>query len=247
MESIKAIGFDLFNTLITADEGAVDEAVRRLIRRLHQEGLGFDDETFCSIYRKTSLEFIARAERNGIETHNRFWVSATLQKLGLHINPDDHRIAYALVSYFSAFFDYCHLIPKTVSMLDCVRSEYRLAMLSNFTHAPACRALVNYFGLSAFFDVILVSGELGYRKPHPDVFNRLVDKLNVERDSVIYVGDNPEADVIGAFNAGIKPVWFTYAKDKRIEMVPGERDRETREPEFDVITVKDWDSFLEIL
>jgi len=247
LESIKAIGFDLFNTLITADKGAVDEAVRRLTKKLHQDGLDFEDDMFYITYRKTALEFVERAEKDGIETHNRFWISATLHKLGFRINPDDQRIADALVSYFSAFFDYCHLIPGTISMLNCVRSGYRLAMLSNFTHGPACRGLVDHFGLSSFFDVILVSGELGYRKPHPGVFNRLVDELDVKPDSVIYVGDNLEADVMGALNAGIKPVWFTYAKDKRVEMVPGDRGREIRDPEFDVVTVRDWDSFLELL
>jgi putative hydrolase of the HAD superfamily len=247
LESIKAIGFDLFNTLITADKGAVDEAVRRLITGLRQNNFSFDEDLFQITYKETALGFIKKAQSDGIETHNRFWISATLQKLGYPIDPDDDKIAKSLDKYFSAFFDYCHLIPGTVSMLKQLKPDYRLGLLSNFTHAPACRELLNYFELTKYFNLILVSGELGYRKPHPEVFNRLVKRLAVERDHMIYVGDNLEADVVGALNAGIKPVWFTYAKNHRVAMVPGDMPEEVKIPEPDVAKVKSWKDFLQIL
>ena len=67
-------------------------------------------------------------------------------------------------------------------MLRELREIYPLGLLSNFTHAPAARGLMDHLGLTSFFDVVLISGELGYRKPHPHVFRQLIEALDVPRN-----------------------------------------------------------------
>jgi len=82
-------------------------------------------------------------------------------------------------------------------------------LLSNFTDAPAALRLIDHLGISHFFDVVLISGELGYRKPHPLVFRRLIEELRVEKDRLIFIGDDLESDIRGAQEAGLIPVWMT--------------------------------------
>lgn len=221
MNHITAIGFDLFNTLIIAEPHILGEAMRRLINSLRQSGLALDNEQFKKSYKEAALGFIEKAQKDGRETHNRFWISAALQSQGYDIFPDDARIAKAVDTYFSAFFLHCHLIPGTKEMLSILRDIYRLGLLTNFTHGPAAREIIDKLGLGPFFDVVLISGELGFRKPHPLVFRQLIEHLGVEKDQILYVGDDPEPDITGAQKAGLQPVLTTYVRDQNIPFIPG--------------------------
>jgi len=247
LKNVEAIGFDLFNTLITADPKAVSEAVERLINSLRKSGLIFEDTPFKKTYRRCALDFLEKTKEDGRETHNRFWVSAALREMGHPLEPDDPRIALALDAYFSAFLDYCRLIPGTIEMLKELKGSYRLGLLSNFTHAPAAVKLVDALEITHFFDVLLISGELGYRKPHAMVFEKLVADFGVDRTRVLYVGDNIEADVNGALDAGIRPVWFTWALDHKVPMLPGIPVGEEEMPDADVPRAGDWDEFFSLL
>ena len=216
MPKIKAIGFDLFNTLVVPDLQALPEAMNRLIDSLQKSGFLLDQKVFREGYREAALRFIEATRQDGRETHNRFWICATLELQGYSLQPDDLRINEAVEAYFSAFPEHCHLIPGTKDMLQTLKGTYRLGLLSNFTHGPAAREIIEHVGLNPFFDVILISGEEGFRKPHPSVFHRLVEVLGVEPDQTIYVGDDPEPDIIGAQEAGLRPVWTTYVEKKEL-------------------------------
>ena len=116
-QPIKAIGFDLFNTLIMAGPGAVGEALTRLTDNLRAGGLDLDPERFQTVYREAAVRFIKEAHREGKETHNRFWISAALTEMGHPLSPEDARVAAAVEAYFSAFYAFCRLIPGTDEML----------------------------------------------------------------------------------------------------------------------------------
>lgn len=247
MDGIRAVGFDLFNTLIMADPGALNEALGRLMKGLEQYGIRPDAEPFRQAYREAAVRHITEANHNGIETHNRFWISEALQRLGYTIEPEDARISSAVESYFSAFLDFCHVIPDTLPMLRDFKADYRLGLLSNFTHAPAALKLIEHLGLDGFFDVVLISGEVGYRKPHPLLFQKLVNGLGVSGADLVYVGDDPEADVRGALNAGIQPVWFTYARDKGSPLPPGATSDPSKMPDSDIPMISNWGEFLALL
>jgi putative hydrolase of the HAD superfamily len=216
MPQIKAIGFDLFNTLIIPDSQALPEAMCRLIDNLQKNGFLLNQEGFEEAYHEAAVRFIEATRTDGRETHNRLWISAALETLGHALQPDDPRIAAAVTAYFSAFPEHCHLIPGTEEMLQALKGTYGLGLLSNFTHGPAARKIIGHLGLNPFFDVILISGEEGFRKPHPFVFRRLVQQLEAGPDQTLYVGDDPELDIMGAQGAGLHPVWATYVQNKEI-------------------------------
>jgi len=247
MNHITAIGFDLFNTLIIAEPHILGEAMRRLINSLRQSGLALDNEQFKKSYKEAALGFIGKAQKDGRETHNRFWISAALQSQGYDIFPDDARIAKAVDTYFSAFFLHCHLIPGTKEMLSILRNIYRLGLLTNFTHGPAAREIIDKLGLGPFFDVVLISGELGFRKPHPLAFRQLIEHLGVEKDQILYVGDDPEPDILGAQKAGLQPVLTTYVRDQNIQSVPGIVFRGTGKVDCKAPKISTWKDLLSLL
>jgi putative hydrolase of the HAD superfamily len=197
------------------------DATTRLIHSLGKNGIGVDYDQFVKVYREAVTQFLERASKDGKEGHNRFWISEALDKLGHEVVPDHPYIADAVESYFSAFIEHVRLIPGTMEMLETLKGEYRLGLLSNFTHSPAAMNIINVLGLSPYFEVMLISGDLGYRKPHPSVFRELVDGLGVPAEHIAYVGDDPQADVLGAHQAGLNPIWTTYVQDHDLVTVPG--------------------------
>lgn len=211
MQQITAIGFDLFDTLITVQNLGLHEALERLVRGLHRQGIMVEAESFLPIYRETSRRFMEAARREGRETHNRFWISTALRQVGHEIASDDDRITQVVEAYFSAFRDHATLLPMTLEMLARLKERYRLGLLSNFTHAPAVHQILSHLGLDVFFDVPLVSGTLGYRKPHDHVFQELIKQFGVPRDQIAFVGDDVHADIHGAQQAGLTPIQTTYA------------------------------------
>ncbi len=247
LNRIKAIGFDLFNTLITVGPDTLDEANGNLIKSLRQSGLNLDEEAFRTAHREAAMCHLEKCRKDGRETHNRFWISTALGMEGYAVAPDDHRISAAVEAYFSAFYPQCRLIPGTREMLRHLKGAYRLGLLSNFTHAPAARKIIRLVGLEPFFETILISGELGYRKPHPMVFRKLIEQLQIENHQALYVGDDPEPDIKGALGAGLRPVWTTYVRDQVLQPSPGILARGDGVPAPDILRISSWKDLLSLL
>ena len=244
MKELKAIGFDLFNTLITMEAPALKEALERLVRSLKKSGFVVEEEGFKASHREAAERYLEECKQDGKETHNRYWISSALGDHGYEVKPDDPRISDAVEAYFTAFYDYSRLIPGTREMLGKVSSTYRVGMLTNFTHGPAARRIIGQLGLEPLFDVIIISGEIGFRKPNPLVFKKLCGRLGVLETQIMHVGDDPEADVLGALHAGIQPVWVVHGNGAPL---PAPFPQETALSVADVPTISSWQELLAIL
>lgn len=101
----------------------------------------------------------------------------------------------------SAFFVFPDVVPALDVMQD---AGLRLAVVSNWGwHAPE---LLQTLELARHFEVMSISARVGYQKPHAAIFEHALDLLDVEPEQAIHVGDDPEADVLGARAVGIEPV-----------------------------------------
>jgi len=162
------------------------------------------------------MDHLAECQKNGRETHNRFWISAALADQGCQVSPEDWRIAAAVERYFSAFLDYCRLIPGTGSMLETVKTKYRLGLLTNFTHGPAARNILDYLASLPFSASSSSRENSDTANPIHRYFLKLVEHFGVEPDQILYVGDDPEPDIEGARAVGLQPVWTTYVMDHQV-------------------------------
>ena len=215
MRNVQAVAFDLFNTLITVDMPSRYSSIDRMLDSLRGQGIAVHADDFMPVYREVVRGFISEAERLGKETHNGVWISTALQRLGIDLAPQDPRVAQAVEAYFSAFVDNARPLPGTADMLATLKPRYRLALLSNLTHGPAARQILDHLNLTPHFEVILVSGDLGYRKPHPQVFQNLIEALDLPPASIVFVGDDPRTDVEGSLLAGMQPVQTIYARQQQ--------------------------------
>lgn len=247
MKTPKAIGFDLFNTLVTVDPKVLAQALGRLMESLRGRGFQVQEESFKEAYRTQAKRFLEATRSTGRETHNRFWVAAALGEAGFHVEPEDPRVQEAVKDYFEAFSHRCALLPGTMETLQRLKGHFPLGLLSNFTHAPAAWSILEELGLKPLFRVILISGDLGYRKPHPVVFRKLCHELGVLPEELIYVGDDPGPDIYGALNAGIQPVWSLHAQSLGIRHVADLAYEQVPSPDGNIPRASNWEDLLALV
>ncbi len=247
MKNIKAIGFDLFNTLIIVEPDTLVHAMKKMIKSLRDSGFEIEDTAYIKDYKNAAVKFVSQARKNGIETHNSIWVSHVFENYGITVPPEDESITRAVDDYFSEFYDRVSVIPDTIETLRLLKKKYPLGLLSNFTHAPAAREILKRTGLADCFDTIIISGEIGYRKPHRFVFDKLAENLKIENSRILFTGDDPDPDIHGASKAGLQPVWFTYIIDKDVPVIRGTIQSESVKPDIDVPYAASWKEFIKIL
>ena len=87
-----------------------------------------------------------------------------------------------------------------------LQGRYKLALISNFDHPPHIHQLLGELALRPFFDAVVVSGDVGVKKPDPAIFTPALEQTGLVADEALFVGDSPEDDVAGARAAGLRPV-----------------------------------------
>jgi 2-haloalkanoic acid dehalogenase type II len=92
--------------------------------------------------------------------------------------------------------------PDVIPALDRLRSRFRLLSLSN-GNADLAR-----IGLAGYFEHSLGAREAGAAKPDPRIFQALLARAGLSPAEVLYVGDEPVADIEGARAAGLPAIWI---------------------------------------
>jgi putative hydrolase of the HAD superfamily len=112
-----------------------------------------------------------------------------------------------LNDYRVGFPDACLLFPDAVQTLARLRtSGLKLGLITNGSIRMQSRKLQS-LALSPLFDTILISDAEGIRKPDHRIFHRALERLNINPDQAVFVGDHPEVDVAGARAAGMQAIW----------------------------------------
>jgi HAD superfamily hydrolase (TIGR01549 family) len=122
------------------------------------------------------------------------------------------------------------LDPDTVAVLSALGESKTLALISNFDHPPHAQRILRETGLASYFKTIVVSGDVGIKKPNPGIFRIALEQTGLNSHEVVYVGDTQE-DVDGARAAGIKPILIARPEDpQRPKILDYTRNHEVAEP-----------------
>ena len=94
------------------------------------------------------------------------------------------------------------LYDEVAASLERLSGRYRLYALSNGN------ADLGRCGIAHLFEGHITAISAGAAKPDPRIFARLRDAAQVEASRVLHIGDDPQADVIGAMQAGMQAAWL---------------------------------------
>ena len=96
----------------------------------------------------------------------------------------------------------CVPCDDVLPALEKLKARYRLATLTNGN------ANLGTIGIAHHFEVSLHAAALGCAKPDPRTYRAIADALTLDPAEILFVGDEPHADVIGPRNAGMQTVWI---------------------------------------
>lgn len=218
---VRGIVFDLFDTLVDQNHDLLAPVVvegQRLgatTPGLYAEardefGIDLSIFEFADQLRSTDQELRVDTVDQGIElpTLDRFLAFGS--RLGLSEAAGLVAFSEALTSiHMGALYAACSTPPHHEAVLMALSVNHKMGLCSNFTHAETARAILRDAEFEQHLDSIVISEEMGMRKPRPEIFEAVINELGFAPDEILHVGDNLRADVEGAAAVGMRTVWIT--------------------------------------
>ena len=201
MNQIKAITFDLDATLA---HGALDTEnyKKALTKYLHKIGYSGGNAALNKS-RQAMLERLKKHQKRNIELRFDLLYSNILFDLGLDITQG--RLDY-IEGLYNQFFK-IEIVPGVKEMLADLSKQYKLAIVANAI-SNVSRFALQKLDLTKYFDCIVLSRDLGVRKPDLEIFVYALRSMWIKANEAVHVGDSLEDDVQGGKNAGMNTVWI---------------------------------------
>lgn len=216
---IKAVFFDLYNTLIDFDPPR-EEIEAKILKDF---GIDLKPEDFLMpiasadefIYAENArLPFSKRSKEEMIALYARYQ-GIVLKEAG--IEPTKELIGGVLRKWQEFKFEFKLFDDVLPSINQLKEKGIILGLISNVDHdiTPVAKKL----GFFDLLQIIVTSQEAGVNKPNPEIFKAALEKAGIEAQDAIYVGDQYQIDVVGANGAGMKGILldrddnFTEIKD----------------------------------
>lgn len=214
---IRAIAFDLWETLITEDATTARRQERLRLDRLEQtltsRGFSAEAHRIEDAYRrlwKRCHELYWSEDR---DVPCRRQIEHFLE--GLELDPasfDEAALAELEHAYAHAALD---VLPRVVTganetLDELKRRDLAIGLISNTGRTPGyvLRQILDRLGLARSIDVMVFSNEHGECKPRTSIFEQLRGGLGVPYEEMMFVGDNLYVDVYGAQRCGMRGVHF---------------------------------------
>lgn len=211
--ALRAVLFDYGHTLIHFDErpqSALLEAYRR-VNDFLRENLEREVPQAEVLIERVSMavdQEIQRDYQAGREEELEIATlyDASLRQLGLELNPE--LIERVMELEQDGWIGSVHVGPDVVATLKAIRGEgLKLGLVSNAAYLPRLmQRQLTALGLAEYFDGITFSSAIGWRKPHPAIYQDALDKIGVKPAAAVFVGDRVKEDVRGPQRLGMKAV-----------------------------------------
>jgi putative hydrolase of the HAD superfamily len=214
-----AVLFDLFDTLVRFDRERMPEirvngkTVRSSAGRLHAllrahaPTIGLEQcyEALAESWKEA--ERVRALDQREVPAPVRF--KHFFARLGLDEAALPAGLAQALIDAHRGALGGAAEFPAHHGLLlRGLAARYRLAVVSNFDYTPTALDILERAGVAGLFGAIVVSDEIGWRKPRRDIFDAALGRLGVRPEESLFVGDRADIDVVGAQRIGMDAAWI---------------------------------------
>ena len=191
---IGAVLFDLDETLI-GRAGAIRSFINDQYEHFERRLNGIDAATYTR--RFLVMEDNGRIAKDKL--YPAFVAALGITGVSAEALLEDYRTRYPTYARFN---------PGARETLERVRADgARTGILSN-GNVEVQNGKIDALGIRDLLDTVVISEDVGLSKPDPAIFLLAVNNLNVDPESALFVGDNPQADIVGAVNAGLQTLWY---------------------------------------
>ncbi len=181
---VKAVLFDMFDTLMMIEKqhAFYSPAVVSMHTYLTQNGVQVNFPTFRDAYIEARDALYEAADEKMEEPHFNVRVRNALKKLGYNEDTQSSLVQGATDAFCREFTNYVCIDKNAQEALKKLQGKYRLGVVSNFAIPECVKKILDQSSLSGFFEVVIVSAAVNRRKPHPEIFQRALEKLQLDPD-----------------------------------------------------------------
>ena len=201
--------FDLDHTLWDFDKNSA--LTFKKIFELHNIEVKL--EQFLDVYVPINLRYwkLYREEKIDKASLRFARLNDTFERLSYKVSRDlIDQLSDDYISYLSTFN---HLFDGTLEILDYLNSKYSLHIITN-GFKEVQNGKLNASGISNFFETVTNSEMVGVKKPNPIIFNHALKISKASVENSLMIGDNLEADILGAKNIGMDAICYNYHNDE---------------------------------
>ncbi|MBR9757747.1 MAG: noncanonical pyrimidine nucleotidase, YjjG family [Algicola sp.] len=209
IKNITDIFFDLDHTLWDFDKNS--KLTFDKIFRMHDVQINLDE--FIEHYEPINLQYWKLYRDEKIDkAYLRFnRLNDTFKRLGFKADSTlTHKLSQDYISHLTTFN---HLFKDVFYILEYLQENYRLHVITNGFNEVQKRKLKNA-KIDHFFHTVTDSESVGVKKPNAKIFNYALQQAQAKPSTSIMIGDNLEADIEGALNAGIDAICFNVHSAK---------------------------------
>jgi HAD superfamily hydrolase (TIGR01662 family) len=206
---LKVIFFDVGNTLLFPNRKRIDAP-------LAERGVVPDAEHLRDLECRTKNQFDGMMTKNGSTDHSFWWMFYSQLLDELHM--EDAVLRDQLVSAIRNSGNWDQILPGTASQLQEIGQRYQIAVISNAD--GRIKDVLERCAIAHCFRTITDSGNVGYEKPHPEVFRQALKSMNANPEESLYVGDVYSVDYMGATGAGMQAILMDVPGAYRDKGVP---------------------------
>ena len=204
-ENIRAVLLDLDDTLFDHQHCAREALLG--VRGLHDGLAGLDppalESAHSKILEELHLEVLAgrlKLDAARVERFRRLYLAAGVE-------ADGALVSQTAESYRTRYIQARKPIEGAAAFLEAIRARAKVVIVSNnLLHEQ--QEKLRGCGLDRYVDVLVVSEDVGFSKPHPRIFEIALERAGVRPSESVMVGDSWTNDVQGARALGIRAVWF---------------------------------------
>lgn len=229
---IRFISFDLWLTLIKSNPHFKQKRAEFIADKYNPNGLSA--ESVFNIIREIDRASDQLNETTGKKLATELMYSAILQQLGFTADSIHHNLLLEIKSNINdLFFQFQPMLlnENIINMLIQLKSDgYALNISSNtgFIEGSYMMKILKLMELDTYFDFAVFSDEINASKPSPVFYEHVFKSIKGEKHEVMHIGDNYNADFIGAQKFGFNALLIDN-KEYSIELVKSKIDEKNRE------------------
>jgi len=245
MKKYAAIIFDLFDTIVNfnfknlpyMDKNGVrsrttSKEVYEVFKK-YNPAVSFDDFYPPFIQSYHLFQEMKKRENREFSNRERFIMMLDL----MNLPPEERTDALAdemVTAHMRGLVSCVEFPAANKEVLKLAHGKgYRLAIVSNFDYAPTAHALIERLGIRQLFESVVISEEVGWRKPKDIIFLKALTELSINPADALFIGDNYDADIAGSNAVGMDGVWINRNKAAEDNLDPEPAYIVSRLPEID--------------
>lgn len=225
-EPRSVILFDLGRTLIyprRAWPPIIRRAETAMQKALHAAGIDLRVASHYGRHPSLLNLYYERREADLLEPTTANLLQELLERQG-YARPPQEVIRAAMRAMYTVTQANWHPERDALPTLRTLKQAgYRMGLVSNAADDQDVQHLVDKGGFRPYFECVITSAALGFRKPHPRIFQIALEELGGRPTQAVMVGDDLIADIQGAKQLGLHTVWINrrVARPKQYLGRPG--------------------------